>query len=343
VPDRGLLLIGNFDPVHVGAHLRNAADVLGVRTTSLATDGAYHGNRLMRAVAWRLRGHRPLQLDAFSAAAVETCRVQRPSILITTGIAPVSREALADIGRLGITRINYLTDDPWNPAHAAPWFMEAMREYDQVFSTRRANLDELRRHGCRGVQHLPFAFAPEVHYPERPSPADGDQFNADVVFAGGADPDRVPLIASLVKDGFDVALYGGYWRQHAATRQAARGHADAQTLRKAVAGAKVALCLVRKANRDGSAMRTFEVAAMGACMLAEDTDEHREILGLDGEAVVYFGNPEEMRERLQWLLAHESERTRLAAAVRARVVGGRHRYEDRLRAMLAQTPVGAVA
>jgi hypothetical protein len=42
-------------------------------------------------------------------------------------------------------------------------------------------------------------------------------------------------------------------------------------------------------------MRSFEIAAVGGCMLARDIDEHREIFGSEGEAAVYF-----RRETLSW-------------------------------------------
>jgi spore maturation protein CgeB len=42
-------------------------------------------------------------------------------------------------------------------------------------------------------------------------------------------------------------------------------------------------------SRDGHIKRSFEIAAVGGCMLAQDIDEHREIFGSEGEAVVYFG------------------------------------------------------
>ena len=58
-------------------------------------------------------------------------------------------------------------------------------------------------------------------------------------------------------------------------------------------------------------MRTFEVPAMrGACMLVENTKEHMDIFGREGESVVYFRNIEEMTQKVKYLLenAHECER-----------------------------------
>jgi len=236
---------------------------------------------------------------------------------------------------LGVERLNYLTDDPWNPAHKAPWFMRALLHYDHVFSPRRSNLKDLRKFGCPKISHLPFAYSREIHFSELPVGSEEQQrFSSDIIFAGGADPERKPYLAELIKEGLRVALYGGYWERYRETKAHAMGHADPHTLRKAVAGAKVALCLVRRANRDGHSMRTFELAAMGACILAEDTEEHREILGQDGEAVVYFRTIPEMVQRSRWLIEHPQERMRLAHAARNRIVMGQNTYRDRLRAML---------
>ena len=66
-------------------------------------------------------------------------------------------------------------------------------------------------------------------------------------------------------------------------------------------------------------MRTYELAAMGACILAEDTPEHRAILGEDGVAAVYFKSVPEMLERTSELLRDESLRERLRTAAYNRI------------------------
>src|SRR5262249_27682881 len=205
-----------------------------------------------------------------------------------------------------------------------------------VFSPRRANMEDLRRLDCPAVSYVPFAYAPELHFPEPSATAEEQaRFAAEVVFSGGADCDRVPYMAALIRAGFKVALFGGYWERYRETKANARGYADPQTLRKAIKGAKVALCLVRRANRDGNAMRTFEVPAIGACMLVEDTEEHQEIFGEEGKAVAYFRDVDDMVEKLRWLLAHNDERQRLAQTAHRLITQGKHTYRDRLMTMLA--------
>ena len=301
---------------------------------------AYAGSEWARALLWRCC-HRPLRLARFSKEVLAACCRHKPALLLTTGLAPLRSVELAKIGALGIVRMNFLTDDPWNPVHYAGWFLESLREYDHVFSPRRENLKDLRDHGCKQVHHLPFAYSPDVHFPENSPSISIDV--PDVVFAGGADADRLPYVRALASAGLKMSLYGGYWDRHADLRAYWHGHAGLAAIRHATSAAKIVLCLVRLANRDGHAMRSFEVPAMRGCMLAEDTSEHREMFGPNGEAVTYFRSIPEMVDRARWLLQNEGERKRLASAAHRRITGGRNTYPDRLQTMLETAGLNAAA
>ncbi len=333
-----VLVVGNPDRIHVGAHLVAGARTLGCAVQLCDTSHAFAAPWPVARLNWWLRGHYPSRLRAFSAEVLELCRSWRPAVLLATGLAPLQRETLAAIGKLGVVRLNYLTDDPWNPALRAPWFLRGLAEYDLVCSPRRANLPDLERAGCRQVAYLPFAYNPATHFAEPPAtPFEHKRFDCDLLFAGGADSDRLPVALALIRAGFKLALYGGYWDRHPVTQPFAHGHADPATMRKAAGGARVALCLVRRANRDGHVMRSYELPAMGACMLTEDTPEHRELFGAEGEATLYFCTTEMLLEKLRWLLANPAERTRLASAAHSRIVAGANTYADRLRAVLELT------
>jgi spore maturation protein CgeB len=330
-----LLLVGNPGEIHVGAHLYQAAGQLGYAVQLCNSQRAFESLDWWRKLNWHLRGHRPSRLKQFGGLLVRTCADFGATCLLSTGIAPIEETTLQRLSELGVRRINFLTDDPWNRSHYAPWFLKALQHYDHVFSPRRANLEDLRRARCRNVTYLPFAYAPGVHFPDPPLTAEEQRrLASDVIFAGGADADRRPWIRALIDAGFSMALYGGYWDRQSDTSMWNRGIVGTQEIRRAVGAAKVALCLVRQANRDGHAMRTFELAAMGACILAEDTAEHREILGEDGKGVVFFRSSLEMIERTRWLLEHDSERRRLSVYAQERLSSGRNTYADRLVAML---------
>jgi hypothetical protein len=333
-----LLIIGGSGGTNIGDAFFKGATDLELDPIFLNFRLAYEAPRWLRQINWHLRSKRPSRLSAFSRDVVQTCLNSKPDSLFTTGIAPINLQALQQIGSLGIQRLNFLTDDPWNPAHYAPWFFKSLPHYDIVFSPRRANMDDLVRAGCRNVQYLPFGFDPDLFYPEMPStPEEKCQFAADVVFAGGADRDRVDYIFALIRAGIKLNLYGSYWERYSETKAHTCGQVDVRTLRLAISSAKIALCLVRRANRDGNCMRTFEVPALGTCMLTEDTQEHREIFGEEGEAVVYFKTIPEMVEKTHWLLNHDDERRRLAKNAYVLITQGANTYRDRLKTMLHET------
>ncbi len=324
-----ILIVGNRGGTNVGGSFEKAAIAMNHEVSLLETDQAHQGPVWKRQWNWRFRSKRPLRLVPFSRGVVEACRQSRPKCLLVTGTGAVDAESLRQIGELGVCTVNFLTDDPWNPAHRARWFLQALPRYHCVFSARRANLDDLKRLGCARVEYLPFAYDPDWCFPE-PGIAEED----DVVFAGAGDQDRVPYIQSLQQAGFRVALYGSFWDRYPATRGQSRGQADPATLRRAIGAGRVALCIVRRANRDGHAMRTFEVPAIRACMLAEDTGEHREIFGAESQNVLYFQTIAEMIQKTRWLLEHPEERRRLADAAHRHIVQGRNTYRDRLERIL---------
>jgi spore maturation protein CgeB len=329
-----LLIVGMRGGTHLGATLERSAPSAEWQTELVDASEAMNGPGWLRRLKWRLMGRTPVQLGRFSAKVAACCAERRPTVLLTTGFAPVGAAALREIGAMGILRINYLTDDPWNPAQRAEWFLEALKNYDHIMTPRRSNIAELRQWSAARVSYLPFGYDPELFFPVELTAGEKERLECDVIFAGGGDPDRVPYIAALAKAGFQMALYGGYWERYAETRALTRGLVGVDVLRKAISAARIALCLVRRANRDGHVMRTFELPAVGACILVEDTEEHRDIFGSEGESVMYFRRLDEMVDKARWLLANPEDRDRLAAAAHRRITGGRNTYTDRLAQIL---------
>jgi hypothetical protein len=337
---RRLLIIGRAGGTNVGGSFAKAPAGSPWTIDLMKSTDATAGPALLRSARWHLFGHKPLWLERFSISVVDACRRTRPEVLLTTGLAPVDASALRQIGALGIRRVNYLTDDPWNPAHRANWFFRALSEYDLIATPRRANLEDLRGATKAAVSFVPFAYDPELFFPVDLNSDERKEMDADVIFAGGADADRVPYIAGLRRAGLTVALYGSYWERYRETKPLTRGQIGVDRLRQAIVGARLALCLVRRANRDGHCMRTFEVPAVGACMLAEDTSEHREIFGDEGRAVLYFSGVEELVSKARRLMQQPDERERLRRAAHRLIVSGHHTYADRLEKMMSAVVAG---
>lgn len=329
-PAEGILIVGNSQPEHVGAHFQHAVEESGSSILFCDARTAYTNYRLIDALYWRFLGRTPPRLRQFGKLVYDRCRETRPSHLLTIGLAPLDSSSLDAIGSLGVRRLNFLTDDPFNRAHSADWFFESVRHYDGVYSPRTANLEQLKAVGCHSVSYLPFGYCPREHFVDSLTSEERKSYASEVLFFGGADADRLPYLEAVARSDFRLAVYGGYWDRYPKTRPFARGLGDSSTIRKAVAGAKIVLGLVRRANRDGHSMRTFEVPAMGGCFLVERTSDHERLFGSEGDAVLYFSTVDEMISKIHWLLRRDSERERMQVRARALVLSGRHTYLDRL-------------
>jgi len=339
-PIMRLLIIGNADTTHIGHHFISAAEEVGVEAVICDTREAWRGPKFLKRISWHFLGKRPLRIIEFNESILLKAKNFRPNLTLVTGIAPVIRSTLIQLGEMGSIRTNFLTDDPWNPSNSARYFWPTLREYDWIFSPRLANIEDLLRFGCRNVHYLPFGFNPSIHYHEScPTESEMEAFACDLAIIGGADRDRYTLALAALNAGFRLLLYGGYWTRHPQLRPFCRGFVYDRALRLAAYCANANLCMGRKANRDGHAMRSLELPAMGACLVVEDTPEHRSLFGADGEAVFYYNSIESMLHRVSELKTQPKLARQLAEQGRKKIWTGKHSYADRLTQMIERLPI----
>lgn len=333
-PVPSVLLVANAEPGHMGGYLATAAQTLGFDFRLADVRDAYRGNWLQRKLNWRLRGRRPARLSQYSKTIVRMAEDTRPTALVATGFAPLTAKSLRQISNLGVSTSIFLSDDPWNPKQRCRFIWPALLEYDAVFTPRTANQKQLERFGCKRVFYLPFGYDPATHRPDSSAEEVEASLTSDVLFVGGGDADRAELLRPLLDVNLHAAIYGGYWQRFPQYAKVWRGLGTMETVRRATFAAKVSVCLVRRSNRDGHVMRTFEAAATGGCLLVERTDEHLAIFGPEGHCVMYFSNSAELSAKCRAILADDSLQARLRAAVRTKIVDGSNAYADRLREMV---------
>jgi spore maturation protein CgeB len=291
---------------------------------------------LLQKVGYRALHRRPLTRWRYNRDLVTAARRFRPGLAVVVKGAYIMPSTLRRIKKeTGAVVVNYATDDPFNKANATPDLVAAIPTYDVYACTKTAIMDDVTRAGGRTVVHTMVGYNPSIHFPEAAATADeARRFASDVVLVGGADRDRLrdlePLVAAR---DVALALYGGYWNRDPRFRPYARGFVMGREYRLALGGAKIALCLVRRANRDQHSMRSFEIPACGAFMLAERTDEHLAVFQ-EGKEAAFFSSPAELLEKIRYYLSHDDERQRIARAGHTRVTMGGHTYRDRLRELI---------
>ena len=322
-----ILIVGVTGNTHVSGSFARAAGHLGLVTSTVDTELAYGGNVIVRKVLWHLADRRPIRLQSFSRHVRELASSKSPRVLLTVGQAPVTGDVIEEIRATGVVCANFSTDDPFNPAVSSDWHRKDLSCYEHVFTPRRDNMEQLEKIARGRVHYLPFGYDADLFYPSKDLP----QTVPQILFVGGADADRAAFFASFMRTGLIPTFVGGYWERYAHTRSLTLGLKDAATIRDLTTAAAVNICLVRRANRDGHVMRSFEIPAVGGAMLVEDTAEHRAFFGRDGQYVSYFATPEEAAQKCTGLLEHPVETRRMAAHLHQFVTRGGHSYTDRLR------------
>jgi spore maturation protein CgeB len=292
---------------------------------------------------WRLRRNVPAGVANFRRTVLQRAREYSPDIVLTLKGAYLDPETLHELKRAtSALLVNFSTDDPFNDAPSTPCIRPSLPFWD-VYATPRAHtIPELQRH-CNGrFVYLPFAYDPESHFPEKSvTRQEEEAFASDLAFIGVCDSDRVDTLRFLAnQSALVVGFYGGGRRYKLIKdlRRCHRGFAVGKDYRMALACSKIALSLNRKANRDTHVMRTFEIPACGAFLLAERTDEQRAMFVEDQEAV-FFNGKDELLEKTTFYLRHPEARQKIAHAGYRRVTSGRNTYRDRISYLLNQAGV----
>ena len=143
-----------------------------------------------------------------------------------------------------------------------------------------------------------------------------------------------PYFAALVRAVFSVALYGTHWDRFAETRRLTRGQLPIAELPKGISGARIALCFVRRSNRDGHCNADLRSSRCGRVhadgghgRASRDPRAGRGLCPL-------FRTMDEMIAKAKWLLQNNTERARLAFALRAHIRTSSNTYANRMTQIL---------
>lgn len=302
--------------------------------TAVAHDTGFRvvGRRsLYSRVRWRLRW----PLDALDEnrrllAAVET---ERPDAVFVDSSQVLSLKTLTRLKRLGGPALVYYTPDDIIASHNLSWPMRlSFPAWDVFFTTKTFNVPELRARGVRNARLIGKAYDAALHRPMTREEV-GEEFERfDVVFIGTFEKERCESISRLGAAGVRVLVHTS-----APERWNAAGVDANVTLRPAVYAddytrvwhhGKLALCFLRKINRDRITQRTMEIAAIGRPMLAERTDEHDQHFEHDRE-YMGFGDDDDLVAKVKALLADEPRRLAMAEAGRARCLTSGYSTIDR--------------
>jgi len=292
----------------------------------------------------QVRGSRYLDRLSFRVVAARINRELRESISrdrpdyvwIFKGLH-VRPESLTEARRAGAVVFNFNWDDFHNPVHGSPYFARAFTQYDLILTPRRHCTERYRANGARTVEHLGWAFDPDIHYPVDAPPAQREEWGAPVAFVGSWSRRRQEIVGALAE--FETKVWGGsWWRARRALARSRRLRiigrtASCEDMSRVINASDINLNILTLENNDRTNLRNLEIPACGGFQLAERTAELLEMFNEDKEVVCY-GSTEELQDKCRYYLEHAGPRTEIARAGRARLVRSGHTYLDRTREIL---------
>ncbi|MFZ4814233.1 MAG: CgeB family protein [Phototrophicaceae bacterium] len=207
-----------------------------------------------------------------------------------------------------------------------------LSEYAAFISNSDGGKAALLQMGAKAAHTLYYGADPEVFSPVRVA-----QQDIDVFFYGHGREYRGGWIDALLRDGSNALPEARFAVRGTKLGDVGRTellpYLSFSKLREYASRSKINLCITRDAHASvprSSSSRPFELAAMGCCIVANPYSGVEAWFEPNHELFVIH-SAEEALDRYRYLLAHDTERQRIGAAARARVLAEhtfRHRAQE---------------
>jgi hypothetical protein len=192
--------------------------------------------------------------------------------------------------------VNFNLDNPYIGGRRFRLFRQALPDYDLIVTPRESSVAAAYAAGARRVLRVNQAADEVIHRPTELSPEERAHYTSEVVFAGTWMPARGAFMLKLIDFGVPLRIFGPRWNR-APEFAVLKPHAHVAPLGdeayvKAIAGAKIALGLLSKANQDLHTTRSLEIPSIGTLFCAQRTVDHLAFY-LEGEEAVFWESADE--------------------------------------------------
>ncbi|MBR8832749.1 MAG: glycosyltransferase [Stigonema ocellatum SAG 48.90 = DSM 106950] len=250
-------------------------------------------------VAWRLGW----QLLARSAnqKLVETANQFQPDLTLVISPLLLHPDSIHVIKQYGLAFV-FFTDNPVDAhhTHSNSWVQRGFPLWDTAFIWSRELVERLTEKGVKKAIFHPFCSDVEYHFAKR-------QTNPvyDVAFIGNWDSSRKREQYLKAISDYRLGLWGSnYWNtrvKEPSLKGLCQGMCSYREIPEVLGSAKMGLNILRPQNETGHNIRTYEIPATGTLMLSERSRELLTLFAEDKEAV-YFSSPDELRQKVEYLL-----------------------------------------
>lgn len=160
---------------------------------------------------------------------------------------------------------------------------------------------------------------------------DKNELRNRLVFIGHYEPQTEKMILPIIEKGLPLTLYGNHhWRSTKAANLLGKNFKNAlnnEDYEAALRQADIALCFVSQWNYNSTAGRTFEITRSGTFLLAQRTQEHEKYF-TEGKEAEFFSSKEELIKKIEYYLANDVEREKIALGGLERIKKADHSWKD---------------
>lgn len=273
---------------------------------------------------WHLSRIERVAYDAIASVRFyRACRRYHPDVLFLPKADNIHsyavRRALEDTkAKLVI----WYPDHPFKADQSSMNILRNLKRCDIFYIWGKFLVDTIRAAGCKRVEYLPFGFDPILHPPDTALTAEEQvAYKSDICFVGTWDPEREAALLPLAD--FDLGIWGPFWKENVNPQSPLYSQIRGDALYgpqmvKAFKAAKVVFNHLRLHNGSAHNARAMEVTGVGGgAMLVRRTPELSRELFVEGEHLLCFETPEELRMVAQQLL-NDAKRVSLSERARQR-------------------------
>ena len=263
----------------------------------------------------------------------------RPDLIFIYYGILFSAKTLRALKAAGAKVFGYNNDDPFSKtASKSYWrkYLSSCPEYDYMFSFRAKNIEDYKREFNIDAELLRAYYIKDRNFHiDTPD----NRYKCDVGFIGHYEDDgRDEFLIRLVRGGYSFKLYGAEWDRSKYYDEFKKLMGDdikpvQENYNLALNSCKIALVFLSHINNDTYTIRSLEIPATETFMLSTYTDDLASLFEPDKEAV-YFRTPDEMINKVDYYLAHDDERKKIAQNGYKRVMLDGHEAEDRAKQII---------
>lgn len=273
----------------------------------------------------------PLDLNNLNQRILKKIKLFLPDILFIVKGNNVYPSTLKYIKLNYKTKIvSWSQDDMYNMINRSFFYTLGLKYYDLIVTQKSYNISELKKIGAKKVYFQNKAFCLKNH---RPFLKISPKNIIDVLFIGSAEKERFEYMNFLAENDINIEIHGNGWDKKMYSSHhknlVFKKEKIGDEYRKTISSCKIALCFLRKMNRDLQTDRTFEIPACGSFMLAERTTEHIKLFK-EGKEAEFFSSKEELLKKIKYYLKNTYIRNQIAKAGYKRVLKDKQTYDQRV-------------